>query len=148
MIKKRCRIPRKNLAAARLSAIRAHIAGMRTCDIAKAIGVHPNSVSRWIGSYNAGGAKALRESKSSGRPRKINCREIAPKIFKLIKKPATSYGFSTPLWNCSRLISVIEDQIKLKISKITLWRYLKEIGLSYQKPDKRAAEQDPKSRSE
>ncbi len=148
MPKKRYTLPRESLSAARISAVRAHNSGMRTCDIARAIGVHPNSVSRWIGSYKAGGAIALRESKSSGRPKKIDCRSEAPKIFKLIRKPATHFGFSTPLWNCPRLIKVLKDELDLKVSKTTLWRTLKEIGLSYQKPDKRAMEQDSKQRRE
>lgn len=148
MSKNKSTIPRKNLAAIRVRAIKAHKAGMRTCDIAKVIGVHPNSVSRWIGLYNQGGPSALRESKSSGRPKKIDCRVIAPKLFKILKKPATQFGFESPLWNCPRLIRVLANELHVKISKSTLWRTLKDIGLSYQKPDKRAMEQDSKLRRE
>lgn len=148
MQRKKCQIPRKNLELVRVRAIKAHNAGARTSDIAKLLGIHPNSVSRWIGVYKAGGARALRENKSSGRPRKIDCKDLAPKIFKLLKQPATTFGFDSPLWNSPRLTKVIHENLDVKISTTTLLRRLREIGLSYQKPEKIAFEQDPKARAE
>ena len=142
MKKKKCPISRKNLATIRLRAIRDRRSGMKTKDIAAAYGVRPVSVSRWIGSYVKGGAGALRGTKSTGRPRKIECSEFFPKLKRIIKKPATKFGFSSPLWTSDRLRSVLKSEENISISQPTVWRALNELGMSYQKPERRAFEAD------
>jgi len=119
---------------------------MRTKDIASMLGVSPITVSRWIGRYRHGGAGVLRTKKSTGRPRKIDCREYAPRLAKIVKHPATKYGFANSLWNSTRLMQVSKRELGVEISKATLWRALKEIGLSYQKPERRAFEGDKAAR--
>jgi transposase len=139
-------ISRTNLGPIRVSAIRAHKSGMAVNDIAKMLGLHRGSVSRWITNYRRAGAKVLRSKKSSGRPKKIDCIEFIPKLKKVISRPATAFGFENSLWNCSRIQEVITQELGYKISTTTVWRSLKDIGLSYQKPERRALEQDPKLR--
>ena len=146
MTRKKCPLPRSTLGTARVRAIRARKAGMRTKDIAATLGVSPVTVSRWIGQYQLGGARSLRTKKPPGRPRKIDCPEFAPKLAKIVKHPATKFGFPNPLWNSQRLREVSKSELGVEISKTTLWRTLKEIGLSYQKPERRAFEADDKSR--
>jgi len=139
-------IPKPNLGPIRVSAIRAHKSGMPVKDIAEMLGLHRGSVSRWITNYRRDGAKGLRSRKSSGRPKKIDCIEFIPKLKKVISRPATAFGFENSLWNCSRVQEVITQELGYKISITTVWRSLKDIGLSYQKPERRALEQDPKLR--
>lgn len=139
-------ISRSNLGPIRVSAIRAHKSGLSVNDIANMLGLHRGSVSRWITNYKRGGAKALRSKKSSGRPKKIDCNEFIPKLKKIVSKSATSFGFENSLWNCTRLTEVITRDLGYKISLTTVWRSLKAVGLSYQKPERRALEQDPKLR--
>lgn len=145
-MRKKCPINRKSLESVRVQAVQARKRGARVCDIANALGVHPNSVSRWVGQYNAGGARALRSTKSSGRPRKIDCRDLFPKIKRIVSRDATSFGFDTPLWTIPRLQKVLKSELDLKLSRATLHRRLTEIGLSFQKPEKRAFQQDPNRR--
>jgi len=146
MTRNRYSIDRKNLAFARVKAIKAHSSGMSNQGIAKMFGVHEVTVSRWLRRYRQGGAKALLEKKSSGRPRKIDCETFAPKLTKLIKSPATKFGFESPLWNCARVRQVVKRELGYNLSKSTIWRSMREIGLSPQKPECRAVEQDPVAR--
>jgi len=136
------------LGTARVRAVRARKSGMRTKDIASALGISPITVSRWIGEYKRGGARSLRSKKSSGRPRKIDCSEFIPKLAKIIRSSATKYGFSNSLWNSRRLRTVIRTELGLKVSKTTVWRALRDIGLSYQKPERQAFEADDDLREE
>lgn len=64
MTRKKCQITRSSLLTARVRAVRARKAGMRTKDIAAALGVNPITVSRWLGQYRLGGARMLRNKKS------------------------------------------------------------------------------------
>ncbi len=120
--------------------------GAKVCDIAHAFDLHPSSVSRWLTRYNRGGAKNLRNRKASGRPNKFDCSVVGPQIKRVIKHPATKYGFQNPLWNSQRLRLVLTKEIGIKLSQPTMWRALRSIGLSYQKPERRAYEQDPIAR--
>lgn len=148
MSRRKCTIPRSNLGTARVRAVRARKAGMRTKDIAATLGVNPITVSRWIGQYRRGGARALRGRKSTGRPKNIDCNDFAPRLARIVKCPATKFGFLNPLWNTQRLLRVCKDELGVKMSKTTLWRSLREIGLSYQMPERRAFEADEKAREE
>ena len=89
---------------------------------------------------------ALRSKFVSGRPRTYDCKKIFPGLKKIVKHPATKYGFDTPLWTSAKIHSVIKSELKLKISARSVRRLLQEIGLSYQKPEKRVFEQDKEIR--
>lgn len=146
MTKKNHPKKRRNLELARVRAVKAYGSGAKVVDIAHVLGIHPVSVSRWLRLYREGGAISLRSKIIPGRPRKYDCKKIFPGIRKLVKKDATDFGFDTPLWTSRRLQMAMSDHLKLKISGRTVRRVLAEIGLSYQKPEKRAYEQDKKSR--
>jgi transposase len=146
MPRKRVSIPRRSLGFARVRAVRMRKSGARVGDIAKLFDVSRETVSRWLTQYKAGGARSLKGKKSSGRPRKIDCSEFSPKLNKIIKHPATKFGFENPLWTCQRIKKVIHSELKLKLSRSTVWRALRETNLSCQKPERRAFEQDPVAR--
>ncbi len=139
---------RQNLGFMRVRAIRMHKAGASIGDIANLFSLHRVTVSRWMSAYRNGGASALKGRKSTGRPRKIDCFEFSPKLNRIIKQPATKYGFENPLWTCQRIKKVIHSELGLKLSRSTVWRALRETNLSCQKPERRAFEQDPIARKE
>lgn len=145
-MRKTCPIPRQNLCLARIRAIEARRAGASTKEIAGVLGVHPNSVSRWVSTYNAGGAMKLRGKHPSGRPPKIDCKVLFPKITRVVRLPATEYGYDSPLWTTKRILAVLKDELDIEISRATLHRMLQGAGLSYQKPERRAFEQNPTAR--
>lgn len=145
-MRKSCPIPRRNLGIARVRAIKARRAGASVKEIARVLGVHPNSVSRWIGSYNAGGAFKLKGKRASGRPSKLDCKELFPKITRLLRHPASSYGHDSQLWTAKRILGVLKDELDIDLSRSTLQRILQRAGLSFQKPERRAFEQNPAAR--
>jgi transposase len=58
-------------------------------------------------------------------------------------RPANRYGFESPLWTCRRIREVLRKELKLRVSITTVWRGLRRLKLSCQKPERRAIEQDP-----
>jgi transposase len=131
----------------RFRAIEAYRGGRGVMEIAQLLGLHWGSISRWLTKWRRGGKKSLQARKASGRPRKLDCQEHGRMILRLVKRPATKYGYEHPLWTCQRIAQVIGDEVKVVVSIATLWRALKKLNLSCQKPERRALEQDPKARA-
>lgn len=131
----------------RFRAVQCYEEGKGVLEIADHLGLHWGSVSRWLTKWRRGGLKALQARRASGRPRKLDCREHGRAIVELVSRPATQYGYEHPLWTCKRIAQVIRDRLKLVVSIPTLWRGLKKLRLSNQKPERRALEQDPQERA-
>ena len=106
----------------RFRAIEAYQAGKGVSEIAKLLGVHWGSVSRWLTKWRRVGQSALTERKATGRPPKLDCKQDGKAILKLVKHPATEYGYEHPLWTCQRIRQVISAKLNLFVSVPTLWR--------------------------
>ena len=131
----------------RFRAIQAYKRGCGVSEIADLLGLHWGSVSRWLTKWRREGTKGLQARKATGRPRKLDCWLHGRRILKLVKRPATEYGYEHPLWTCKRIAQVMHRELKLTISIPTLWRALRKLRLSRQKPERCALEQDPKERA-
>jgi transposase len=69
-------------------------------------------------------------------------------LWNLVLQPATNFGYETDLWTVGRVHHVVQDKLKVIISKNTIWRRLREAGLTYQKPERQYFEADDKARQE
>ncbi len=85
---------------------------------------------------------ALKSRKALGPTRKLNCKLHGRKIVRIVKREATEYKFENPLWNCSRVRKVLKRELNVSVSTTTVWRGLKKLNLSAQKPERRAVQQD------
>jgi transposase len=135
------KISRDALEHLRIRAIELKQKGKKVAAIADDFGVTRAAVYKWLKMYKKKGLQSLRRKKALGAKPKLLNKEIS-KLVKLLEKPATSYGFETPLWDCKRVQHLIYENFKKKIHVSNVWRLLQRLGLSYQKPQKRASEQD------
>lgn len=103
-------LPHNILEEMRFRAIEAHQAGKGVAEIAKLLGVHWGSVSRWLTKWRRDGERALKERKATGRPPKLDCKRHGKAILELVKHPATEYGYEHPLWTCQRIRQVISQR--------------------------------------
>lgn len=130
------------LEAMRRRAVEAYRRGQAVSEIARAFGLHWGSVSRWLTKWRRGGQKALRRRIATGRPRQLDCREHGREILRIVRKPAVRYGYDHPLWTCRRIQETVRRELRVWVSVPTVWRELKRLHLSSQKPERRAVEQD------
>ena len=65
---------------------------------------------------------------------------------KIVLQGAMSFGFETDLWTVGRLRRVITDEFRIKVSKNTIWRRIRDAGLTYQKPEREYYEIDEEMR--
>lgn len=129
----------------RLRAIKSIQKGIAASQVADVLGVHKATLYRWIEKYkNSNGPKGLLRRKGSGRPRlfaQLNNKEL----LSIVLTPATKFGFETDFWTCRRIGQLIKTRFHVSFSKCTIWRRLRDAGLTYQKPERKyfeASEED------
>jgi transposase len=126
----------------REKAILAYQKGEKLNDIANCFGIHRTTLYRWIQQYNTNQSLERARNPGSGRPSKLNDEEIC-QIIELFLKPATVYGFESDFWTLRRMIQVIKNNLKIKISKTTMYEIMYNNDFSYKKAEKRYYQADP-----
>jgi transposase len=115
--------------------------------VAEAYDTDRTTLFRWITRYRKRGENGLHRQAGSGRPRKL--KELdGTRLWNLILQPATNFGFETDLWTVGRVHQVVQEKLGAVISQDTIWRRLREAGLTYQKPERHYFETDDKAREE
>lgn len=120
-------------------AVRAAAAGHTVVSIAERYGVHRCTLHRWLRRQHVLGVIGLDRKVGSGRPR-CAVGVFGGELLELIGKPASEFGFETDFWTCGRVVITLRKSLKVRISKVTMWRRLREVGLTYQKPERRYLE--------
>jgi transposase len=110
-------------------------------EAARLIGSGPNSVMCWRDARDSGGEEALKVRFSSGRPSTLTARQ-RKRIVKQLLRGAMANGFSTQLWNTSRVSVLIHQLCNVQFHRSHVARLLHELGFSCQKPERRALERD------
>ena len=129
----------------RLRAVHAVRMGMPIVDVATAYDTDRSTVHRWMSRYKEHGEQGLSRREGSGRPRSLE--GITEEQWRgIVLKPASEFGFETDFWTCGRIRQILEEQLTVKVSVPTIWRRLREAGLTYQKPEREYFEKDDKQR--
>ena len=117
--------------------------GWMVKEIAESFGLHPDAVSRWFVNFRRKGKLALKSTKAPGPKPKLSQKQLAD-LVNCLKSDALNFGFETPLWTCNELRLLILKRYKKKIHNSNVWRWLKRLKQSNQKPTSKASEQDVK----
>ena len=126
-------------------AVRAVQDGMTRQAVAAAYGVDRATLYRWLQKHSMDGDFGLERKSGSGRPRKLE--ELDEDTLRsLILKGAIHFGYETDLWTVGRLRRVITEEFSIVLSKNTVWRRLRDAGLTYQKPEREYFEIDEVAR--
>ena len=130
----------------RVRAVRAVKGGMSVPDVARAYQAHASTIHRWVQRHDTeGGDAGLVRRPVSGRPRVLG-RLDEFGLRSIVLKPASKFGYETDFWTCGRLVQVIRKRFFRDVSRWTVWRRLREAGLTYQKPERRYFEADDDER--
>jgi transposase len=131
----------------RVRAVEAVTRGLAVSEVAKAFGIDRTTLFRWVTRHRADGSTGLHRKRGSGRPRLLEQFDQAI-LLEIVLQPATSFGFETDLWTIGRLHQIVEELFETRVSHDTIWRRLREAGLTYQKPERQYFEIDEKAREE
>lgn len=116
--------------------------GWKQTDIAEALGVTDGAVSQWMSAASAGGGPEALLSKEHPGPEPALTEQQLERLPDLLAQGAPHYGFRGERWTRRRVGIVIEQEFGVRYSDEHVGRLLDELGWSWQKPTKRAAERD------
>jgi transposase len=119
--------------------------GIPIGEVADAFSVDRSTLFRWMQKFDTNGEDGLQRKLGSGRPRLLDELDDDD-LRRIIMFPASDFGYETDLWTVGRLRAVIEDLYAVTLSKNTVWRRLRDAGLTYQKPERQYFEADKKAR--
>jgi transposase len=131
----------------RVRAVEAVSRGLPMGEVADAYGIDRTTLFRWTTRYGEDGLNGLKRKHVSGRPRLLEDLDREA-LWKIVLKPATAFGFETDLWTIGRLHRVVQEEYDTTISHDTIWRRLRDAGLTYQKPERQYFEMDEEAREE
>ena len=129
----------------RVRAAEAVSRGLPLGQVAEAFGVDRTTLFRWMKRYGHDGIIGLQRKEGSGRPRILEDLD-SETLWEIVLGSATAYGFETDLWTIGRLHQVVQEKFQTVVSHDTIWRRLRDAGLTYQKPERRYFEMDEGSR--
>ena len=125
----------------RVRAGRLLLAGRSSPEVARVVGAPRQTVYRWQRVLEDGGLDALRDMSKGGRPPQLGAAELT-RLYVMLLEGAPAHGFATPLWTLKRVRQLIEREFGVRYSEVHCWRLLGQLGLSNQKPERRALERD------
>jgi transposase len=115
--------------------------GLHQAEVARRVGVHRQSVSRWAEELRQGGKRALRKAGRAGRRPRLRPEDLR-RIEKGLKRGPQALGYETSLWTSWRVAHLIERECGVKYHPVQAWRILRQLGWSCQRPVGRALERD------
>jgi transposase len=125
----------------RLQAARLLKKGIHEAEVARRVGVHRQSVNRWARQLNESGISALKKAGRAGRKPRLSKADL-DRIQKGLKKGPEALGYETSLWTAWRVADLIERECGVRYHPGHVWKILKSLGWSCQRPTGRALERD------
>jgi transposase len=125
----------------RLRAARMFDRGSTQAEVVRALGVSRQSASRWHRAWAEGGSAALASSGKRGRSARLSSAQLKA-VEQALRKGARSQGYATDLWTLDRVGAVIESVTGVTYHRGHVWKVLRSLGWTRQRPARQAAERD------
>lgn len=114
--------------------------GLSQAEVARRCGVSRVSVWRWEQRRRSGGHTPWRR-RPLGRPPKLKAADTQ-RLQKALLQGAQAHGFLNDLWTLSRVAELIRRQSGVRLHPGHVWRLLRRLGWSLQRPAARATQRD------
>ena len=125
----------------RMEAARLLRQGLSQSEVARELGVHRQSVSRWARELGESGVRGLRKAGRSGRPAKLIPAQLRD-LERALKRGPEAFGFTSGLWTASRVRDLIEYRTGVRYHQDHVWRILRKLNWTCQRPTGKALERD------
>jgi transposase len=110
--------------------------------IAEALGVSKGAVSQWMKrARHGGGVEALKRQPAPGARPRLSENQRA-KLPELLARGAQAHGFRGEVWTCERVATLIRREFGVSYHPAHVSRVVRALGLSLQKPKRRAEQRD------
>ena len=125
----------------RMEAARLLRQGLSQSEVARELGVHRQSVSRWARELGESGVRGLRKAGRTGRPAKLSPAQLRD-LERALKRGPEAFGYASGLWTAARVRDLIEYRTGVRYHEDHVWRILRKLNWSCQRPSGRALERD------
>ncbi|MGH9466073.1 MAG: IS630 family transposase [Terriglobales bacterium] len=115
--------------------------GVHQSEVARRVGVSPESVRRWRVASEGQGAQAVRGARRVGRKPKLAPAQLRAVALGLKRGPG-ELGYETALWTSARVADLIERETGVRYHSGHVWKILRRLGWSCQRPTGRALERN------
>jgi len=132
-------LERRRLCAASLLA-----KGLSQSEVARRVSAHRQSVSKWAAELQAKGRAGLKKAGRAGRKPRLSVKQIN-QIERGLKRGPQALGYETSLWTANRVVHLIERECGVSYHPGLVWKILRRLGWSCQRPAGPALERDEKA---
>jgi transposase len=129
------------LEARRFQAARLFGRGRSQAAVARELQVTRATAHRWYHAWQTEGRRALKAVGRAGRKPRLDRQQWARVEVALLKGPA-AHGFATDLWTLPRIAGVIARLTGVRYHPAHVWRILRGLNWSLQRPTRQARERD------
>ena len=109
--------------------------------VAAFLGVHEDTVGRWMRQERQGGQQALAALPRKGHPSRLSASQ-QQQVLSWLERSPSEFGYPTELWTSKRVADQIEKRFGIRYHFRYLSGWLKKRGISPQKPAEKARERD------
>ena len=128
----------------RIRAVKRVEAGESPEVVINALGFHRSAIYKWIALYREGGVDALKARKAAGPAPKLDGKQLRH-LYKIItSNNPLQLGFEFALWTRAMIRELISEQFGVRLSDVSVGRLLRKLGLSPQRPLRKAYQRDEK----
>jgi transposase len=125
----------------RLTAVKLFGEQFNNSEISRRLKVCNQTVSRWRKQYAAGGKSALHKAGRAGRKPLLSA-DDQQRLVELLQQGPERLGYETPLWTCWRVAHLIDKEFGISYHSGHVWKLLRALNWSVQRPVGRALERD------
>jgi transposase len=137
------KLNRVQRAQRRKAAIREIKKGKSQSEVARQLGVTRGNVHYWWKEYKEKGASTFKPHCSPGRPQRLDA-DQKKQLREMILDGPLAHGWKTDLWTTTRISNLIKKKFGVSYHPDHVGRILHQLGFSWKKPQRRAAERDEK----
>ena|SRR5689334_22008953 len=116
-------------------------AGKRVYEVAAQLGVAYATAHRWKRRLERSGIAGLRSRGKPGPDKQLNPDQL-DELEAVLLAGAQAAGYEQGLWTLGRVRAVIVQRFGVQYSEVAVWKLLRELNWSPQKPEKRARQAD------
>lgn len=138
-------LPHASLETIRQLAFKRVQAGEKPSVVVKSFGFCRTTIYRWLRAAAQGGEEALVARRATGRPPLLTEKQKAKVRQWITGKDPRQYGFDFGLWTRMIIAELIEKKLGVTMGVTAVGRLLAELGITPQKPLRRAYERDPEA---
>ena len=139
------KLDHRTLEALRIRAVRRVRAGEHPAVVAQAIGMTRAAVYAWLAQAQQGGEAALRAKPVPGRPPTLSGPQLRRVYELVVGSDPRQLRFPFALWTREMVQELIAREFGVALSRSSVGRLLRRLGLSPQRPLFRAYQQDPEA---